>query len=205
MQKNNHNWINQNRELVKRYRGQWIAYNYEDGIIGSNQELEKLTENLKEKDYTLWLVPKYWGQVLKFLPIHFKSVSINEWSPLYRVVLKAGSKSTAQDMLVDSGADLSLIPFTLGKKLGLIFDPFEKRQKALGVGGEVEYVVREIEFKIDEYSFQAPIAWVLNPECEDVILGREVVFDTFDIEFKQADEEIVFKLRKDKKAKSKIQ
>jgi hypothetical protein len=31
--------------------------------------------------------------------------------------------------------------------------------------------------------------------CDEILVGREVVFDLFDIEFKQADERIIFKWR----------
>lgn len=32
-------------------------------------------------------------------------------------------------------------------------------------------------------------------QVSDIIIGREVIFDAFDIEFKQADETIIFKKR----------
>ncbi len=52
-----------------------------------------------------------------------------------------------------------------------------------------------IQIKIDTFTFDAPIGWILDKDCDDVLLGREVVFDLFDVEFKQADEEIIFKKR----------
>ncbi|MDB9459340.1 hypothetical protein PN473_13145 [Dolichospermum circinale CS-545/17] len=48
---------------------------------------------------------------------------------------------------------------------------------------------------IDNYTFSAPVAWLQNEDCQEVLLGREVVFDLFDIEFKQAEEKILFKYR----------
>jgi hypothetical protein len=49
--------------------------------------------------------------------------------------------------------------------------------------------------QIDNYTFSAPVAWLQNKDCQEVLLGREVVFDLFDIEFKQAEENILFKYR----------
>jgi hypothetical protein len=49
--------------------------------------------------------------------------------------------------------------------------------------------------KINDHIFSAPIAWLQNENCEEILLGREVVFDLFDIEFKQAEEKIIFKHR----------
>lgn len=40
-----------------------------------------------------------------------------------------------------------------------------------------------------------PVAWLLEDDVEEMIIGREIVFDMFDIEFKQADEEIIFRKR----------
>ena len=40
-----------------------------------------------------------------------------------------------------------------------------------------------------------PVAWLQNQNSTDVIIGREIIFDKFDIEFKQKDELIIFKIR----------
>jgi hypothetical protein len=56
-------------------------------------------------------------------------------------------------------------------------------------------VLRDVEIQLDSYTFTVPIAWMQTEVYQDILLGREVVFDLFDIEFKQADEKIVFKKR----------
>jgi hypothetical protein len=40
----------------------------------------------------------------------------------------------------------------------------------------------------------APVAWLQSDLETDVLLGRSVVFDMFDIEFKQTARQIIFKL-----------
>jgi hypothetical protein len=64
------------------------------------------------------------------------------------------------------------------------------------IGGEVQYVTREVDLSIDGHSFKAPVAW-LQTKITDapLLLGREVVFDLFNIEFIQAEERIEFKWR----------
>jgi len=49
---------------------------------------------------------------------------------------------------------------------------------------------------IDEHEIQTPVAWLQDSEINEIIVGREVVFDEFDIEFKQAEEKIIFKKRR---------
>ena len=53
--------------------------------------------------------------------------------------------------------------------------------------------IQIITFRVK--SIRKMIAQLQDPELEDIIIGREIVFDLFDIEFKQADEEIVFRKR----------
>jgi hypothetical protein len=51
---------------------------------------------------------------------------------------------------------------------------------------------------IDEQSFIAPVACLQSHTGgEQLLLGREVVFDQFNIEFRQADEQIIFTWRED--------
>ena len=67
--------------------------------------------------------------------------------------------------------------------------------KGEGVGESVDYILRNIEIEIDGQKFNVPVDWVQKNDFEETILGREIVFDLFDIEFKQSDEIIIFKLR----------
>jgi hypothetical protein len=98
-------------------------------------------------------------------------------------------------MLVDSGSDISLITLYLGTDLGYALSQGEVLSNGEGVGGSVQYVLRQVEMQIDDYTFSAPVAWLQNEDCQEVLLGREIVFDLFDIEFKQAEEKIIFKYR----------
>lgn len=59
----------------------------------------------------------------------------------------------------------------------------------------IEYLLREVEIELDGHIFMAPAAWAQTDVCQEIVLGREVVFDLFDIEFKQAEEMIIFKRR----------
>ncbi len=99
------------------------------------------------------------------------------------------------EILVDSGADFGLIPYELGIQLGFIKSLGEKISKADEIGGSIDYLLREVNLTIDGHNFNAPVAWIQDKNCLEVLLGRDVVFDLFDIEFKQADELIIFKFR----------
>jgi hypothetical protein len=60
---------------------------------------------------------------------------------------------------------------------------------------ELNQLLRQIEIELDGHTFTAPVAWPQTDFCQKILLGREVVFDLFDLEFKQAEERIIFKWR----------
>lgn len=49
---------------------------------------------------------------------------------------------------------------------------------------------------IDNHHLTVPSAWLQTPVAsEQLLLGREIVFDNFNIEFRQADEQVIFTWR----------
>ena len=194
-----HNWINNNKEMLRQYRGKWIAHN-DTEVLASAKKGEDLMRILDEKNiekYTLaYLHPYLFTEKIRILPIRFRTVKLHEWSPFYPAKIIVDNNVSELDVLVDSGADLCVIPLALGEKLGLTLTNLEVPLKASGIGGNVSFVLRSLGYEIDNHLIKnVPTAWVLDEDCDDIILGREVIFDAFDIEFKQADEEIIFKYR----------
>lgn len=91
---------------------------------------------------------------------------------------------------IDSGADITLIPLSLGKLIGLSVD--EKRIEQIGgIRGTVPVIYNQAKMKIGGIEIMVNIAWAL---IEDVppLLGRKDIFDKFHITFKQDKDEIIF-------------
>ena len=195
------NWVNDNKEMLRAHRGKWIAYN-ETGLIASELTLDAVCKSadIITNDYIVYFVNPYMFGV-RFRPIHFRSISFHDWQPLYPINLRFKEKSIQLNMLIDSGADGSLISYKTGLSLGLTVGEGETRQEAKGIGGgKLQYVWRDIIITINDHSITAPVAWILEGSNQEEIIGRQVIFDKFDIEFKQADEQIIFKYRGDKTA-----
>ncbi len=191
-------WYKENRYQLKKHRGQWVAFT-KDGIIAYHQKFKTMMEQIDPKisDYVVERVfENEFIEPPKFLPVRFRTVKKHEWQPKYEVQLTF-QRTIKLKMLVDSGADFSLIPKELGSQLGYVRSPGETINQAEGVGGSVGYLLRDISMAIDSHSITVPVAWLQTETCEEILLGREVVFDCFDIEFKQAEETIVFKFRAD--------
>lgn len=108
--------------------------------------------------------------------------------PYAQVVLRTDAAALNQDMLVDSGADISIIPLTVGELLGFAVDDPKEIVRIGGIGGKIPTVYRQVQAQIDDDVVSMNVAWT---QTDDVIpvLGREDLFDRFHIEFRQ-DEKI---------------
>lgn len=101
--------------------------------------------------------------------------------------------------LVDSGADISLIPFEVAELLELSLTG--KREEAQGIGGKVVVVETRINAEVgkthETYSFSIPVKVVLSPVNDEqelpILLGRSGFFDQFVITFNQKEEKILLK------------
>ena len=133
--------------------------------------------------------------IFTFPFIEFKTENLGKILKPFTIVSLIHSHIEAEEiMLVDSGADVTLIPKALGRKLKL--PPPKKSELKLlsGIAGGVPVVYREVEIKIGTVAFCARIAWAQTEDAPSV-LGRCDVFDVFDIEFKQKDKKVLFKKR----------
>ncbi|MBI2232642.1 MAG: hypothetical protein HYU56_01875 [Candidatus Aenigmarchaeota archaeon] len=95
---------------------------------------------------------------------------------------------------VDSGADITLIPNTVGELLG-----FEKEndniKEVYSVGKKsIPIIIKKIKLRIANHEFEARVAWALT-ENVPILLGRMDVFDKFKITFDQAKKKTIFELK----------
>lgn len=188
------NWVNNNREFLRKYKGNWVAFNEELGFIASKKTLKETEEEALKvtSKMAFYYVNPHIYSGYRFLPIRFNTVKIHPWQPTKLVKLKALDKEIEIEMLIDSGADCSLISYETGLRLGLSLALLEDTSEARGIGGNVNFVIRLLNITIDNYTLKVPVAWVQNEECTDEIIGRVIIFDNFNIEFRQSEEKIVF-------------
>ena len=188
-------WLNRNEQQIRQYGHQYVAYNAK-GIIAHGENLRQVLQLAEAQGeiFSIYLVPGFTGSLV-IIPISFRTVSRHEWLPKYQVTLQHKETVMPSTMIVDSGAAKSVISLKTGQHLGYGLADGEELLVAETLGGMVEYVLRRVEMTIDRYSFTAPVAWLQNHTTDVMLLGREVVFDKFNIEFRQASEEIIFTWR----------
>lgn len=113
------------------------------------------------------------------------------WRPLADVALRNADAVVECEMLVDSGADMTLIPYQIGLELGYQVGPEEIRE-VRGIGDTVvPYVLREAVLTVGSTEARIRVAWALVDEVS-VIMGRLDVFDRFRVEFDQRERVVRF-------------
>ena len=111
--------------------------------------------------------------------------------PMAEVVL-IGKREIREVFFIDSGADLTLIPRSVGELLGLEFKEKEIVDM-YGVGKSViSVVIKGIRMRFGKHEIPARVAWALTEEIP-LLLGRVDVFDPFHITFKQNNKKVIFK------------
>ena len=112
----------------------------------------------------------------RIFPIRIKSVTHHEWTPKYPIILKRNGIQLEERMLIDSGADISVITKQTGIDLGLTVHAEDYQQSAEGVGGgTIAYLTKVIQIEIDNHTLSIPVAWLLQDDVEEMIIGREIV------------------------------
>ncbi|WP_295619581.1 retropepsin-like aspartic protease [Chamaesiphon sp. GL140_3_metabinner_50] len=196
-----HNWYTKNQQKLGAYRGEWIAFT-SDGVIAHDREYLKTIAQIEpgRKDFVLARVHEYdcW-EPPRFRGVRFRTMKRNDWQPRTMVQIN-GRKIIQIEILVDSGADLSLFPKQLGLDIGLSLTQGDIVYDAMGVGGSINYVLRQVEMVVAGTILSVPVAWLQSDLDCDVLLGRAVIFDMFDVEFKQTKQEIIFRIADPKDA-----
>ena len=196
-------WRNQNHQMLREnYRKQFIACGVSELLAaGTDGDRVEAIAKATGKPFILDWIPALTAKVnfywVKFYGLNNKKA----WNPLYPVTLATSVKQKEMYMTVDSGAEVSLVSREIGDLLGFTVSLGEELETGEGVGGEIEYVTRSLDLTIDGHTFRATVAWILTENTNaPLLLGREVVFDLFDIKFVQAEERIEFEWRGDKDA-----
>jgi hypothetical protein len=113
------------------------------------------------------------------------------YRPVAKVYLpRPGNEWIAEYFYVDSGSDYTLVPYRMGRFLGLDTRASDLREMC-GIGGRIGVRFTVIPMRIGDYQFDCTIAWA-QVETVPLLLGRTDVFDHFDVTFQQRRKKTVF-------------
>jgi len=103
--------------------------------------------------------------------------------PVAEVILEKDSSAVEIPMYLDSGADVSMIPFRFGKALGFKQEKEETIQEIKGVSGAgVPYILKEVTLLLNGKRLKIRIAWAFVEEVP-MLMGRIDIFDKFRVVF----------------------
>lgn len=91
---------------------------------------------------------------------------------------------------IDSGADITLLPMSIGELIGLNATG-KKIDHLGGISNGVPVIYTIIHMKIDDKEFDARVAWAQIHDTPP-LLGRTDIFNKFTITFDEKHEEIIF-------------
>ena len=117
-------------------------------------------------------------------------------TPTIPVTFVGPSDSVDLVAILDSGADISVLPLEIGEQLGLSLT--KDRSPCAGIGGDVETSEDHVRIRImqghENYTFEIPVKVVLDPGCNiPVLIGREGFFEEFEITFDESRERLSLK------------
>lgn len=103
------------------------------------------------------------------------------WVLFARVKLLHGRNALELDMTVDSGADLTMLPYQAGLSLG--FRKGRSRVSTLcGIAGGTRYLLKQVTLEIGPIRLRCRIAWAQTDDVP-ILLGRCDVFDELTVTF----------------------
>lgn len=112
--------------------------------------------------------------------------------PVASLMLSTNAATLEVAMYIDSGADMTVIPFRLGRSLGFRRRPKERLLHLSGIGGAgVPYVMRTARIRIGENSFRIRLAWAFIEDLP-LLLGRVDIFPRFQILFDERRRQVRF-------------
>lgn len=129
----------------------------------------------------------------------FEFVGENQFGSVYRPIAKVFFESPVTKkwistwMIVDTGADHSILPKHLSEKLRISLERDCLKDITVGIGGEksIYFMKKKIRAKLGGHERNVPIAFIDSDETPP-LLGRLGFLETFDTEFLKS-HTVVFK------------
>lgn len=110
--------------------------------------------------------------------------------PVAPILITHKGKSIFATMYIDSGADVTMIPFRAGRDLGFVYRS-DKIFKMRGISGSLSCSLEKAVLGIGERRVSADIIWALS-DGAPFLLGRRHIFENFRIIFDEAKRKIFF-------------
>jgi len=86
-------------------------------------------------------------------------------------------------MIVDSGADYTLLPYSAAEDLGVDLEKESKAYKTFGIGGsETVYLINNFKIKLGNINLNIPVGFLSRDDVPP-LLGRQNCLNELDVRF----------------------
>ena len=104
-----------------------------------------------------------------------------------------GKKGRIFELLIDSGADRTLISRSDAMIFGLDYDKLTTKEEELDAANETKFLAKKARLliTINGEEFRAP-AFISKNQVQP-LLGRKGVFDRYEIIFRESEQKVIFK------------
>lgn len=103
--------------------------------------------------------------------------------PVAKIFL-CGREEIGVDVVVDSGAVISIFPRSLCDLLGLVFEDGRRASVRSATGEEIHVRIHRVRIRVGDFGFDARVAFS-KVENIPYVLGRLDVFDEVEIRFER--------------------
>jgi len=104
--------------------------------------------------------------------------------PVAKIFLQGKREETAIDVIVDTGAVISIFPKSLCDILGLDFEKGQQSYVKTAIGENIPIKIHKLRIRINNHKFQARAAFS-TIENIPYILGRLDILDKIEIKFEK--------------------
>lgn len=121
----------------------------------------------------------------------YKSYGSGRVRPVIPIEIRSGSATVRYEVLVDSGADINLVPGGIGELLGLDIESGQKSGVGGVTGGTLPYYLHPVTIFVGGWAY--PVEMGFMPEMPSLgygVVGQRGFFDLFKVTFDHEHEEI---------------
>lgn len=116
--------------------------------------------------------------------------------PMMTAKLQKGqNKARYFELLIDSGADFTLISKADARLLGIEYKELKEKERKVEVANLAYIHTKKVRMKIELGYENLNIPVLVARENVERLLGRKGVFSNYSITFKESDSEVVFRRR----------
>ena len=111
--------------------------------------------------------------------------------PIARVRMASATDSVIIDLIIDSGADITLVDAVVAQELGLSPPTPNELYNIEGIGTGSFVYYRQIDMTIGEYTFPCRIG-IMPSSNFTRLMGQADIFDRFAVEFRKFESKVIF-------------